>query len=72
MTNGSLEGIDLWFELRRARARLDGDTLPERGDAARRTTFSSLSATGVVEDAVLTNRDLNGQLDFMTVTGTAP
>jgi AsmA protein len=69
VTNGSLEGIDLWFELRRARARLDGDTVPERGDAARRTTFSSLSATGVVEDAVLTNRDLKGQLDFMTVTG---
>jgi AsmA protein len=69
VTNGSLEGIDLWFELRRARARLSGDTLPERGDAARRTTFSSLSATGVVEDAVLTNRDLNGRLDFMTLDG---
>ena len=25
VTNGSIEGIDLWFELRRARARLDGD-----------------------------------------------
>src|SRR5688572_3747651 len=69
VTNGSLEGIDLWFELRRARARLDGETLPERGDAVRRTTFSSLSATGVVEDALLTNRDLNGTLDFMTVDG---
>lgn len=69
VTDGSLEGIDLWFELRRARARLDGDTLPERGDTARRTAFSSLSATGVVEDALLTNRDLNGRLDFMTVDG---
>jgi AsmA protein len=69
VAKGSLEGIDLWFELRRARARLDGETLPERGDAPRRTTFSSLSATGVVEDALLTNRDLNGTLDFMTVDG---
>jgi AsmA protein len=69
VTDGSLEGIDLWFELRRARARLSGDPLPERGDAARRTTFSSLSATGVVEDALLTNRDLNGRLDFMTIDG---
>jgi AsmA protein len=69
VANGSIEGIDLWFELRRARARLDGETLPERGDAARRTTFSSLSATGVIEDALLTNRDLNGRLDFMSVTG---
>ncbi len=69
VTNGSIEGIDLWFELRRARARLDGETLPERGDAARRTTFASLSATGVIEDALLTNRDLNGRLDFMTIDG---
>ena len=43
--------------------------VPERGDAPRRTTFSSLSATGVVEDALLTNRDLNGRLDFMTIDG---
>jgi AsmA protein len=69
VANGSLEGIDLWYELRRARARLDGETLPERADAARRTTFSLLSATGVVEDALLTNRDLNGRLDFMTIDG---
>ena len=69
VTNGSLEGLDLWFELRRARARLDGDPEPARDGAARRTTFSSLSATGVVEDALLTNRDLNGRLDFMTIDG---
>jgi len=70
VTNGALEGIDLWYELRRARARLDGDEVPERGDAARRTTFSSLSASGTVEDALLTNRDLKGVLDFMTIAGT--
>jgi AsmA protein len=69
VTNGALEGIDFWYELRRARARLDGDAVPERGDAPRRTTFSSLSATGTVEDALLTNRDLKGVLDFMTITG---
>ena len=70
VTNGSLEGIDLWYELRRARARLDSD--PELRSATMRrarTTFSSLSATGVVEDALLTNRDLNGRLDFMTIDG---
>jgi AsmA protein len=69
VANGSLEGIDLWYELRRARARLDSAPVPERGAGAPRTTFSSLSATGVVEDALLTNRDLAGQLDFMAVTG---
>jgi AsmA protein len=70
VTNGALEGFDMWFELRRARARLSGDEVPERGDAPRRTPFSSLSATGTVMDALLTNRDLKGVLDFMTVTGT--
>jgi AsmA protein len=70
VTNGSIEGIDLWYELRRGRARLSNDPEPARGDAPRRTTFSSLSATGVVEDALLTNRDLNGRLDFMTIDGT--
>ena len=69
VTDGSLEGIDLWYELRRARARLDSDPEPAREGPARRTTFSSLSATGVVEDALLTNRDLNGRLDFMTIDG---
>ncbi len=69
VTNGSLEGLDLWYELRRARARLDSDPEPAREGTARRTTFASLSATGVVEDALLTNRDLNGRLDFMTIDG---
>lgn len=69
VTNGSLEGFDFWYELKRARARIDSTTLPERGDAPRRTTFSSLSATGVVQDAVLTNNDLNGTLDFMSLDG---
>jgi AsmA protein len=68
VTNGSLEGIDLWYELRRARARLDSEPEPAR-DGAPRTAFASLSATGVVEDALLTNRDLNGRLDFMTIDG---
>jgi AsmA protein len=70
VTNGSLEGIDLWYELRRGRARLSNDPEPAREGTARRTTFASLSATGVVEDALLTNRDLNGRLDFMTIDGT--
>ena len=71
VANGSLEGIDLWYELRRARARLSSDPEPRaRAMPRRRTTFSSLSATGVVEDALLTNRDLNGRLDFMTIDGT--
>ena len=67
--NGSLEGIDLWYELRRVRAVLDKSEAPPRPPGARRTTFSSLGATGDVKDALLTNKDLKGVLDFMTITG---
>ena len=68
--NGALEGIDLWYELQRARAVLDKSEAPPRPTGPRRTTFSALSATGNVKDALLTNRDLKGVLDFMTITGT--
>jgi AsmA protein len=67
--NGSLEGVDLWYELRRVRAVLDKSEAPPRPAGPRRTTFSSLSATGDVKDALLTNKDLKGVLDFMTITG---
>jgi AsmA protein len=69
VANGALEGIDLWYELRRARATIDRTPVPERPNGPRRTTFSSLAATGTVEDAVLTNKDLRGALDFMTIVG---
>jgi AsmA protein len=69
INDGSIEGLDLWYELRRARARLDKATLPDRPAGTPHTKFSSLSATGMVENALLTNRDLNGKLDFMALTG---
>ena len=67
--NGSLEGIDLWYELRRVRAVIDKSEAPSRPPGPRRTPFSSLGATGDVKDALLTNKDLKGVLDFMTITG---
>jgi AsmA protein len=69
ITDGSVEGLDLWYELRRARARLDKAAVPDRPAGTPRTKFSSLSATGTVENALLTNRDLSGKLDFMTLEG---
>jgi AsmA protein len=68
--NGSLEGVDLWYELRRVRAVIDKSESPPRPPGPRRTAFASLSATGDVKDALLTNKDLKGVLDFMTITGT--
>lgn len=68
LTDGAWQGMDLWYELRRARAVLDGNPAPAR-EGPRETAFSEVSATGVIEDAVLVNRDLRAALPFMQVTG---
>ncbi len=68
LRDGAWEGFDVWYELRRARAVLDGNPAPAR-EGTRRTPFSAVSASGVIEDAVLTNRDLNATLPFMVVNG---
>jgi len=60
--------VDMWYELRRARALFDSAPAPVR-DAPVRTAFSEVSASGVLEDGLLTNRDLTADLEFMTVTG---
>lgn len=66
--DGAWEGMDLWYELRRARAVFDGQQAPSR-EGPRRTPFSNVSATGTIEDAVLTNRDLTATLPFLSVSG---
>jgi AsmA protein len=68
LTDGAWQGMDLWYELRRARAVLNGNAPPTR-EGARETAFSEVRATGVIEDAVLVNRDLTAVLPFMRVTG---
>src|SRR5690606_6525138 len=69
LRDGAWEGFDLWYELRRVRAVTEGNAAPERPEGPRRTPFSVVSATGVVENAILTNRDLTATLPFMTITG---
>jgi AsmA protein len=67
--DGTLEGLDLWYELRRARALLNKAEAPAKPEGPPRTPFSSVSASGAVADAVVTNRDLNATLPFMSVDG---
>jgi len=69
-TDGAIEGIDAWYELRRARAVLDGNSAPSRPSGEPRTEFSSIAASGTVEDSILSNNDLNATLPFMTLNGT--
>jgi AsmA protein len=68
LRDGAWEGIDAWYELRRARAAIDRAPTPER-EGEPRTTFSNVSATGMVTDAVLMTNDLNATLPFMALNG---
>jgi AsmA protein len=66
--DGALEGADLWYEIRRARAVLKQQAIPAR-TGPERTPFSSLQGTGTMKDGVLTNNDLNVAMQYLTVSG---
>jgi AsmA protein len=66
--DGALEGADLWYEIRRARAVLKQQAIPARSGPVR-TPFSSLQGTGTMKDGVLTNNDLNVAMEYLKVTG---
>jgi AsmA protein len=68
LADGSYEGTDIWYELRRARALLKRETPPEPTLPAR-TRFSAVTASGVVENGVMRNDDLFAELPFMQLTG---
>ena len=68
LSEGSYEGTDIWFELRRARALLKRETPPKPVLPAR-TRFSSVTATGVVKNGVMQNDDLFAELPFMQLKG---
>src|SRR5690606_14745681 len=69
LRDGAYLGIDLWYELLRARAVFERESVLDRPAGPRQTPFSTVSASGVVQDATLTNRDLNATLGFLTVGG---
>jgi AsmA protein len=68
VADGALEGADLWYEIRRARAVIKQQPVPERSGPAR-TPFSALTGTGTMNDGVLSNNDLNIAMQYLKVTG---
>lgn len=68
LKDGTYEGTDIWYELRRARALIKQETPPEP-ELPARTKFSSVTATGVVTDGVMRNDDFVADLPFMQLTG---
>ena len=68
LEDGTYEGTDIWYELRRARAALKGEEPPEPVLPAK-TEFSTVTASGVVNNGVMRNDDLYAQLPHMQVRG---
>ena len=69
VADGALEGADLWYEIRRARAVLKQQAIPARDSGPPRTPFSALTGTGTMNDGVLKNNDLNVAMQYLKVTG---
>lgn len=67
LADGTLEGVDLWHEIRRATAAATGGSYD--GQSRGRTRISELSASAVITDGVVDNQDLVARLPFMQVTG---
>lgn len=68
LKNGTYEGTDIWYELRRARALIKGEQAPAAVLPAK-TEFSVVRASGVIRDGIMRNNDLFAELPFMQITG---
>ena len=68
LVEGTWEGTDVWYELRRARALYKQEPAPEP-ELPPRTRFSNVKATGPVTNGVFKNNDLFAELPFMQLTG---
>ena len=68
LKDGTWEGVDVWYELRRARAIFRQEAPPAPVLPAR-TPFSEVRATGKVTDGVLRNDDFFAELPFMQLNG---
>ncbi len=68
LDDGTYEGTDVWYELRRARALLKQEEAPTP-ELPAKTAFSSVSVTGVVTDGVMRSDDLFAELPFMQLSG---
>jgi AsmA protein len=68
LAEGVYKGLDIWHEIRKARARIKGEPVPARTGPAQ-TPITSLNFGGQVADGVLRSDRLVAQIPFLRVTG---
>jgi AsmA protein len=66
--NGAVEGIDLWFEINRAVALIQKQSVPA-GNSSGRTKFDAFKATADIVNGVATTKDLNIASQNLRVAG---
>ena len=69
VADGAIEGADLWYEIRRARALLRRESLPARPAGPPRTPFTRLQASGRLGGGALQSDDLAMDLQYLRVAG---
>lgn len=67
LDNGALEGVNVWYEIRRALAAYRGVEPP--APEPNRTVFSSLQLDADMNDGILQTRKLAGELPFLSLQG---
>ena len=68
LTNGAVNGIDLWFEISRAQALLKQQAMPAGSDD-KRTKFDAFKMSADIAGGIATTKDLNVASQNLRVTG---
>ncbi|MEQ8206724.1 MAG: AsmA family protein [Woeseia sp.] len=68
LADGAWQGVDMWQQLRTARALYKREEPPPAKTPVQ-TEFSSVKATGTVTDGVFSNDDLLAEMPFLQLTG---
>jgi AsmA protein len=67
LSEGALEGINVWYEIRKGMAKYKGLDLPASEPS--RTVFSRMQLDALVSDGIVNTRQLVAELPFLTLTG---
>lgn len=68
LADGLYKGMDLWYEIRRARAKIRGETPPERSGPAQ-TRITAMQLNGKLADGVFRSDRIAAEIPFIRLTG---
>lgn len=66
---GAINGLDLWYELRRAVALFKRQPQPARPAGEPKTAFNALKGSAVIDNGILRSEDLNVDMSYIRARG---